>query len=323
MSGDAFRATNTTVDGPASLPEPPVSHDRVVSGLSRSRLQTSYLDAEERPDSRTSTDFPNRRLSVPPNVREIKSWETQEEATTAALPRRPSRFEYSTGDVDVESDASPPRRPIGRTRDVTPSRTSAHLINFDGAQAAKDVASDALSSMLPLRKHSPEDERPDESDASPPRRPLKSARDRPVPGAGTVKSAHRRNDEGSALQGDLQSRASASSPLSSLKRFAGTADDAELNDALRKRQRWGDPMRSNDKATGRSNLHLKTATDSGTVAVAVYSGPPAPPNRYGILPGPRWDGVDRSNGFEERLALSHAAASLNADEAFRRNMSGL
>ncbi|WPH02903.1 Hypothetical protein R9X50_00577100 [Acrodontium crateriforme] len=72
------------------------------------------------------------------------------------------------------------------------------------------------------------------------------------------------------------------------------ADDKQLNDELKERERWNDPMAQllATKKTSSKNGKSKNSSKS-------YQGA-FEPNRYGIRPGWRWDGVDRGNGFERR-----------------------
>ncbi|KAL6884363.1 Pre-mRNA-splicing factor of RES complex domain-containing protein [Trichoderma longibrachiatum] len=76
-----------------------------------------------------------------------------------------------------------------------------------------------------------------------------------------------------------------------LMTFARTADDEDMNRELKEQQRWNDPMMQflAEKDTARGSKASKRRP--------VYAGS-APPNRYGIKPGYRWDGVDRGNGHE-------------------------
>ncbi|KAI1340262.1 Pre-mRNA-splicing factor of RES complex-domain-containing protein [Xylariaceae sp. FL0016] len=71
--------------------------------------------------------------------------------------------------------------------------------------------------------------------------------------------------------------------------LARHADDEEMNAEMRAKSRWGDTMVDivGNKAVGKK----------GVKGRPIYKGAWAP-NRYGIRPGYRWDGVDRSNGFE-------------------------
>lgn len=49
----------------------------------------------------------------------------------------------------------------------------------------------------------------------------------------------------------------------------------------------------------------------------VYKGPVPPPNRYNIQPGYRWDGVDRSNGYETQLFAKMAEKKATAQMAYK------
>lgn len=91
------------------------------------------------------------------------------------------------------------------------------------------------------------------------------------------------------------------------KPFARYIDDEDLDRMLREQEREGDPMANfikKNKAKENKNKKEKPR----------YSGPAPPPNRFNIWPGYRWDGVDRSNGFEQkrfaRLASKKAVEEL-------------
>ncbi|KAI9494650.1 Pre-mRNA-splicing factor of RES complex-domain-containing protein [Zychaea mexicana] len=86
--------------------------------------------------------------------------------------------------------------------------------------------------------------------------------------------------------------------------LARYADDQDYNQGLREQQRWNDPaagfLTSEGKSKGLVRPRYKGAWK---------------PNRYMIPPGYRWDGVDRSNGFEDSFLLRENQKKARAIEA--------
>ena len=108
----------------------------------------------------------------------------------------------------------------------------------------------------------------------------------------------RKKDAVEAMEGDvqLQEKQARQEKLQDAKfmTFARGADDEEMNQELKEKDRWGDPMAGYGGPKGSTTVGKKGKSKSGK---KLYQGP-SEPNRYGIRPGHRWDGVDRGNGFE-------------------------
>lgn len=67
----------------------------------------------------------------------------------------------------------------------------------------------------------------------------------------------------------------------------------------------------------KKNQASENSNDASKPVKKVYRGPPAPPNRYNIMPGSKWDGVDRSNGFEKKYFESITAKKVRQEEAYK------
>ncbi|XP_035699250.1 BUD13 homolog [Branchiostoma floridae] len=93
------------------------------------------------------------------------------------------------------------------------------------------------------------------------------------------------------------------------KPLARYRDDNDLDQMLKEQDREGDPMLaflSKKKSKGKDGKERPR-----------YSGPAPPPNRFNLWPGYRWDGVDRSNGFEKRFFQAQANKRAVKDEAYK------
>ncbi|XP_031356532.1 BUD13 homolog [Photinus pyralis] len=78
------------------------------------------------------------------------------------------------------------------------------------------------------------------------------------------------------------------------KPFARYADDEDLERHLKEQEREGDPMLDYIRKKRRKN-----DIDTGKPVKLQFEGE-FMPNRFGIRPGHRWDGVNRSNGYEKK-----------------------
>jgi pre-mRNA-splicing factor CWC26 len=114
----------------------------------------------------------------------------------------------------------------------------------------------------------------------------------------------KKKEEEKAARGDVQNemREEAKQRLADAKYItvARDKDDEEMNHELKEVRRWNDPaagflttVEDEDKGRGKDKDGKKR------VGKPTYRGA-FDPNRYGIRPGSRWDGVDRSTGFEKK-----------------------
>lgn len=123
-----------------------------------------------------------------------------------------------------------------------------------------------------------------------------------------LEAEHKERDAKDALRGDVQREQARQRREeladAALMPLARGADDEDMNRELKAQARWNDPMAAfltKETPAAVSSGSGKTASKAGAGPAKssrpVYRGPAAP-NRYGIRPGYRWDGVDRGIGFE-------------------------
>merc|ERR1719431_1842606 len=263
----------------------------------------------------------------------------QESDSDASPPRRKSRINHDSdvspprkrakqSDSDIsppratkkgsDSDISPPRKGRNSDSDISPPRMKKTL---DGKKAGLQNARDLKDELLMIRKKE-QKMMAGLSDEVSGRKAETKVRGRLAEAEAKKAEEKARKEVPEEVKkkfetwnkGVTQVNAAAARLEDNLyemsKPLTRGADDDDREALLKERDREDDPMAA--------YMRKKKAKMEGRKKrLPQYQGPQPPPNRYGILPGYRWDGVDRSNGFEGRLMTQGASKKAQEEEAYK------
>nr|XP_057943298.1 BUD13 homolog [Doryrhamphus excisus] len=253
-----------------------------------------------------------------------KKPQTSRDSDSDQSPPRRGRQKGQASD----SDQSPPRRRMhgGKASDddLSPPRRPGQA---EGSSMLSGGKAGLISSDV-LRKEKEEERRRDGNnrelenesrhaqtvfrDKSGKKRDLESEREEQKRKAGEKAAKDEKYAQwGKGLaQGQMQQQRLEDALHEAQKPLARNYDDEDLDRMLREQEREGDPM----AAMLRRKKERKT---HGVKDKPQYKGPLPPPNRFNILPGYRWDGVNRSNGFEQKRYTRIADKKAIQEEAYK------
>ena len=113
--------------------------------------------------------------------------------------------------------------------------------------------------------------------------------------------------------------------MASSMTLSRSVNDVQMEDRKKSIIRDGDPMamytwKKQQEEQEAAVVASGNGNSSGAVAVQLkpmYKGPQPKANRYGIRPGYRWDGIDRGNGFEDKVLEHLHSKGRKKEEAYK------
>jgi len=124
-----------------------------------------------------------------------------------------------------------------------------------------------------------------------------------------------------AHQRMLEEKAKADLEEAATMPLARGVEDEKLEEMKKGIIHEGDPMAMYTWKKQQEELAKQQQTSPHSSAQPprkpTYKGPPPKPNRYGIRPGYRWDGIDRGNGFEDKVLEMLHSKGRKKEEAYK------